>query len=574
LPATVLPWDPGFPEVADAVASMVRQRRPDLAVEHIGSTAVPGLPGKGVVDLAIATAPDDVPVVAALLRELGFGPQPGPDPWPASRPMLVGSMVRGETTFRLHVHVQPGPEELARDVAFRDALRGDPDLTRAYADLKVGIVEGGLNEGHQYTYQKQAWIADVQRRLGVERPPIAPPATIGLLGGGQLGRMLALAARAMGYRIAVMDPDPRCPAASLADRRIVAGYDDVGGALRLAAISDVVTYELEHVAAEVVDAIDAIVPVRPGRVPLLVTQDRLAERQFTERAGAEVAPWRAVRTTADLREAAEALGLPLRLKAATGGYDGRSQLRLATAADLDGAIERLGRPTGTALLAEAELAFECELSIVVARALDGRTAAFPVARNVHDDGILVESVAPAPVPTEVADRAAQLGERLAVAMGLTGTLTAELFLMPDGRLVVNELAPRVHNSGHWTIEGAATSQFEQHIRAICGIDLGSTTALRSTATVNVLGTGPQRAARLEAGGLGRALADPAVHLHVYDKRRVFERRKMGHVTALGDTVDDALDRARAAAADLRWAPAEAAAATHPVDADGAEEVEP
>jgi 5-(carboxyamino)imidazole ribonucleotide synthase len=557
LRATVVPWDPQSADVAETVAAMIRERRPDLPVEHIGSTAVPGLPGKGVVDLAIATTPEDVPAVAGMLRELGFGPQPGPDPWPASRPMLVGSLVRGETTYRIHVHVQPGPEEMARDVAFRDALRADPELTRAYADLKVGIVEGGLNEGHQYTYQKQAWIADVQRRLGVQRSPIAPPATIGLLGGGQLGRMLALAARALGYRIAVLDPDPRCPAASLADRRIVAGYDDVGGALRLAAVSDVVTYELEHVASEVVDAIDAIVPVRPGRVPLLVTQDRLAERGFVERAGAEVAPWRAVRTTAELQAAAQALGLPIRLKASTGGYDGRSQLRLANEADLEGAIERLGRPPGTGLLAEAELLFEAELSIVVARALDGRTAAFPVARNVHDAGILIESVAPAPVSAEIADRAAQLGERLAVAMGLTGTLTAELFLMPDGRLVVNELAPRVHNSGHWTMEGAATSQFEQHIRAICGLDLGSTAALASSAMINVLGTGPLRAARLEAAGVGRAMADPSVHLHVYDKQRVFERRKMGHVTALGTTVEEALERARSAATHLRWAAADA-----------------
>jgi 5-(carboxyamino)imidazole ribonucleotide synthase len=557
VPATVLPWDPGSAEVAADVTAMVRAHRPDLVVEHIGSTAVPGLPGKGVVDLAVATIPEDVPVVAALLRELGFGPQPGPDPWPPTRPMLVGTMVRGETTFRIHFHVQPGPQELARDLAFRDALRADPELTRAYAALKTGIVEGGLTEGQQYTYQKQAWIAEIHRRLGVERPPITPPATIGLLGGGQLGRMLALAARAMGYRIAVMDPDPACPAASLADRQVVAGYDDVGGALRLAEISDVVTYELEHVAAEVVDAIDAIRPVHPGRIPLLITQDRIAERRFAEQVGAEVAPWREVHTTAELRDAADALGFPLRLKATTGGYDGRSQSRLETPADIDSAIERLGRPAGQPLLVEAEQAFEAEVSIIVARGIDGRTAAFPLARNVHDRGILTESVAPAPVAPEIAERAAKLGERLAVAMGMAGTLTAELFLMPDGRLVVNELAPRVHNSGHWTIEGAATSQFEQHIRAICGLELGATAALTPSAVVNLLGTGAQREARLEAVGLGRAMTDPQVHLHVYDKRRVFERRKMGHVTALGATVDDALDRARAAAGNLRWADADA-----------------
>jgi 5-(carboxyamino)imidazole ribonucleotide synthase len=391
----------------------------------------------------------------------------------------------------------------------------------------------------------------------VSLPPIAPPATIGILGGGQLGRMLALAARAMGYRIAVMDPDPDCPTAALADRQVVASYDDIGGALRLAALSDVVTYELEHVSAVVVDAVAAAVPVRPGRLPLIVTQDRIAERRFAEEAGAAVAPWRQVRTSEDLLHAAADLGLPLRVKAATGGYDGRSQIRVGAAGELERTLERLGRPTGEAILAEAEMAFEMEVSIIVTRGVDGWATTYPLARNSHDEGILAESVAPAPVPADIADRAAQLGEQLAVAMGLVGTLTVELFLMRDGRLVVNELAPRVHNSGHWTIEGAATSQFEQHIRAICGLDLGSTAALAPTAVVNLLGAGPSRAARLEAADLGLAMADPAAHLHLYDKRRVFERRKMGHVTALGSTVDDALERARRAATHLRWVKADA-----------------
>jgi 5-(carboxyamino)imidazole ribonucleotide synthase len=199
------------------------------------------------------------------------------------------------------------------------------------------------------------------------------------------------------------------------------------------------------------------------------------------------------------------------------------------------------------------MAFEMEVSIVVARGVGGRSAAFPVARNAHDQGILAESVAPAPVSTEITERATQLGEALALNMGMIGTLTAELFLMPDGRLIVNELAPRVHNSGHWTIDGAATSQFEQHIRAICGLGLGSTATLAPSAMVNVLGTGRSRPARLQRPDLDPALADPAVHLHLYDKRRVFERRKMGHLTATGSSVEDALERARAAAARVCWA---------------------
>ena len=188
---------------------------------------------------------------------------------------------------------------------------------------------------------------------------------------------------------------------------------------------------------------------------------------------------------------------------------------------------------------------------MVSRGPDGEIAAFPVARNLHDDGILIESVAPAPDPGR--DRrslATNVAMDLAIAMGLCGTLTSELFWLEDGSIVVNELAPRVHNSGHWTIEGAQTSQFEQHIRAITGLGLGSPAALAPTAVVNLLGTGPNRDAQLT--GLREAMADPAVHLHLYDKRRVFERRKMGHLTAIGTDADDALERARAARAALTW----------------------
>ena len=385
----------------------------------------------------------------------------------------------------------------------------------------------------------------------VDRPsPILPPAVVGILGGGQLGRMLALAARAMGYRIWVLDPDPDCPAASVADGIVVGSYDDVDAALRLADRAQVVTYELEHVAAEVVEAVAARRPVRPGHLPLTATQDRLAERRFLQAAGVVVAPWREVRAPQEALAAIVELGLPLRLKLPVGGYDGRGQLRISAPADLDDAWTRLGRPAGAPLLAERELVFEAELSIIVARGLDGRVVPFPVARNVHDGGILVETVAPAPVASDVAERAVAIGTRLAEAMDLCGTLTAELFLLKDGALVVNELAPRVHNSGHWTIDGAATSQFEQHVRAICGLGLGSAAALSPAATVNLLGRGPRREARLL--GAAAALADPAVHLHVYDKRVVFERRKMGHVTALGETVGDALGKARAAVATLGW----------------------
>ena len=382
---------------------------------------------------------------------------------------------------------------------------------------------------------------------------ILPPATIGIIGGGQLGRMLALAARAMGYRIAVMDPDPDCPSASVADQVILGTYDDVVAAKRLAGMSAVVTYELEHVAVAVGRATAAIRPLRPSVRALGVAQDRLAERRFLERAGAAVASWREVRTRAELDVGAADLGWPLRLKAAIGGYDGRSQVRLTDPGDHDSAwrhLERLANAAG--LLLERELDFACELSVVVARGLDGRAIPFAVGRNRHDAGILFETLVPAPLPVTaaIAAEAQELAIHLAETLDVVGTLTVELFLLADGSLVVNELAPRVHNSGHWTIEGAATSQFEQHIRAICGLPLGDPAAHGAAAMINLLGTGERREARLT--GVAEALADPAAHLHVYDKRQVFERRKMGHLTVLGATTEDTLERAVQARGRLSW----------------------
>ena len=237
-------------------------------------------------------------------------------------------------------------------------------------------------------------------------PAILPPATIGILGGGQLGRMLAMAARAMGYRVAVLDPDPACPAAAVAGRLEVGGYADAEAALRMARACDVVTYELEHVdAALVVALLDAGITVRPGLLPLQVSQDRLAERRFVEAAGVAVAPWRALVAGDDaaLTTAAAELGLPLRLKAAFGGYDGRSQVRIATRTDVTEAWARLGALTGTPLLLERELAFSSELSVICARATDGTLTSFPAAGNRHQDGVLVESVLPAPVSPDVAN---------------------------------------------------------------------------------------------------------------------------------------------------------------------------
>jgi 5-(carboxyamino)imidazole ribonucleotide synthase len=552
LAATVHEWDPRTVEVARRVDALVRERRPDLRVEHIGSTAVPGLPGKGIVDLSIETEAAAIPGVVEMLYDLGFQPQPGPDPWPPSRPMPVGSLDLDGRSFRIHLHVQPRGGDFPRDIAFRDALRNDAELRGQYEQLKRGITAAGAVEGLRYTHSKTRWILGVYRQLGFAPPAIAAPATIGIIGGGQLGRMLALSARELGYRIAVLDPDPACPAAGVADRLERGAYDDAAAAQRMAQGCAVVTYELEHIGLQAVQSLDLRNrPMRPGPYPLKLTQDRLEERRFAEVNGAAVAPWRQVDRREDLSGVLDDLGYPARLKAVRGGYDGRSQVRVGGADDLE-AVGPFLETVAWPLLAERELSFEAELSVVVARTVDGETRAFPVGRNRHDEGILVETTVPTGLDPAVETAATALAETLATSMGLIGTVTVELFLMPDGSLVVNELAPRVHNSGHWTIEGAATSQFEQHLRAICGLPLGSVERRSpAAAMVNLLGSGARRPAH--PSGIFEALEVPDVHLHLYDKHEVFERRKMGHLTALGPTPEEALSRAHEAAGRIAWA---------------------
>jgi 5-(carboxyamino)imidazole ribonucleotide synthase len=319
----------------------------------------------------------------------------------------------------------------------------------------------------------------------------------------------------------------------------------------MASACEVVTYELEHLDASVAEAVAARGLLRPGVRALRVTQDRLAERHFLGDLGITVAAWREAATIEGARAAAGLLGYPLRLKRPRGGYDGRSQTRVDGPAELEAAWIELD--AGGSMLVERELDYEMELSVVCTRGVDGLITIFPVARNTHNAGILVETVAPAPVPSRLADEAGALASRIAEKLDVVGTLTAELFLLRDGSLIVNELAPRVHNSGHFTDDACLTSQFEQHIRAICGLPLGDT-GMRSgyAAMVNLLGTGPRRPAH--PTGLEGMLEDPAARVHLYDKREVFERRKMGHVTVVSDSSDDALRRARCAAARSGWAP--------------------
>ena len=559
LPSRYHAWDPRTVEVAREVARLVAAARPGTVVEHVGSSAVPGLAGKNVVDLGIEAEPEEIPRVTEALLSFGFGRQDGLAPFPPTRPMLTGLVRHDNTAFRIHCHVMPPARgELREQVRFRDALRADPALRNAYAAAKERIVAEARagDPGELYTVRKSGFVVDALYRLGIRRgpanapEPLAPGSTIGVLGGGQLGRMLGFAARAMGYRLIALDPDPACPSAAVADEIVVGRYDDIDAARRLASLSDVVTYELEHVGLEAAAAAGELSPLRPGLTALRATQDRLAERRFIRDIGEYSAPWREVRGPAEAEAAAEALGYPVRLKLPLGGYDGRSQVRIESRGEVAAAVASLGGADGRPLLLEREIDFEAELSVVCARDRTGRTLAFPVSRNVHDAGILAESVAPAPIDPIIANDAREVADSIARGLDLVGMLTVELFQLRGGGLMINELAPRVHNSGHWSIEGAATSQFEQHLRAILGLPMGSVAPHGVTAMVNLLGTGPDRDAHLS--GMEDALLDPDVHVHVYGKRRVFERRKMGHVTVVGTDAEEALERARAARAALSW----------------------
>ncbi len=557
-PAAVAPWDPRCADVAREVVRMVSGVLPGVVAHHVGSSAVPGLAGKNVVDLAIEAPPDEIQLVVEALVSLGFGRQTGIAPFPPTRPLLLGQVLHEGALYRIHLHVMPpARDELRELLGFRDALRADTALRDGYADAKRAIVASvGLGEANQLYTGHSEFVEEALLRLGIRRAPadrpqpLAPGSTIGILGGGQLGRMLGFAARAMGYRIIALDPDPLCPTAAVADEIIVGRYDDVEAARRLGQAADVVTYELEHIGLEAAAAAGAGAPLRPGLAALAKTQDRLAERRFIRSIGEWTAPWREVRGVAEAEAAARELGLPMRLKSPIGGYDGRSQVRVLTADGVAAGVAALGGQDGRPLLAEAEIDYAAELSVVCARDRDGRTLAFPVSYNVHHEGVLAETVAPAPIDPLVAADACSIASWVARGLDAVGVITVELFQLRGGGLMINELAPRVHNSGHWTIEGAATSQFEQHLRAILGLPLGSVAPHGRAALVNLMGSGADRPARLV--GLEAALADPRVKVHVYGKRRVFAGRKMGHITVAGVDDDSALARARLALAALQW----------------------
>jgi 5-(carboxyamino)imidazole ribonucleotide synthase len=371
---------------------------------------------------------------------------------------------------------------------------------------------------------------------------IPPGSTIGILGGGQLGRMTAMAARTLGYNVHVLDPDANCAASPVADRVVAAKFDDATAAADLAQRCDVITLEIEHIGVEALSAAERHAPVRPGRVVLSVVQDRAAQKRWLSAHHFPVGPYHEVATLADLVAASRDLG-SLFVKASRGGYDGRSQARVADESECAGAWSSLGERH---LVAEQALDLEAELSVMVARSPSGETRVYPPALNHHTQQILTWSVMPAPLPRSVTTRAQQLARAIAEVFELQGILAVEMFLRRDGSLLVNELAPRPHNSFHETEVACATSQFEQLTRAVCNLPLGDPRVLRPGAIFNLFG-------ELWDGGTPRwdkALALTGVRLHLYGKRGARPGRKMGHLSATGDTAEDALNRVRAAAAAL------------------------
>jgi 5-(carboxyamino)imidazole ribonucleotide synthase len=373
---------------------------------------------------------------------------------------------------------------------------------------------------------------------------VLPGSTIGVLGGGQLGRMLALAGRHMGYRFVTLDPTPDSPCGQVADRQITAAYDDAEAAEALARECDVITYEFENVDAGVARMLAEKSYVPQGDRLLYTTQHRLREKRAVEACGVKVAPYAEIASEADLREAVGRFGTPCVLKTATGGYDGKGQRVIRSADEIPGAYAELSRAK-TELVLEQFIRFEKEISVIAARSPRGEVRAFPAAENVHVGNILHLSIVPARADSAVLQRAQELAVRIAEGLDVVGLIAVEMFLTPDGGLYVNELAPRPHNSGHYTMEACRTSQFEQHIRAVCNLPLGSTELMTPVVMVNVLG---EHVAPLLDWLETQRREDPhvTVKVHLYGKREAKAGRKMGHVNLLTDDVNRALDWIQAA----------------------------
>lgn len=380
----------------------------------------------------------------------------------------------------------------------------------------------------------------------MSNPPVAQPALepgswLGVLGGGQLGRMFCMAAQTLGFRVCVLDPDPESPAGSVADRHVRAAYLDEAALDELAGLCAAITTEFENVPAAALDRLATQRPVAPAGRCVAVAQDRIVEKAFVRSCGLTVAPYLEVHRVADFA-VADAGYFPGILKAARLGYDGKGQVRVASIQEAAAAFEKLG---SVPCVLEKHMDLALELSAVVVRGFDGRCVSFPIAENEHRDGILARSIVPARIAQEVAWHATDAARRMAETLGYVGVLCVEFFLLTDGRLLVNEMAPRPHNSGHWSIDACVTSQFEQQARALAGLALGSVRQLDAVVMLNLMGDlwFPAGAAQAREPDWAALLSHPEAKLHLYGKTQPRPARKMGHVTILADSVEQAMHEA-------------------------------
>ncbi len=376
--------------------------------------------------------------------------------------------------------------------------------------------------------------------------PILPGATIGIIGGGQLGRMMTLAARTMGYKVRALDPDPYCAAGVLADELIEAPLSDPTAAVKLARQCAVVTIEIERVGIFGLEECARYAPVRPGSRLLALIQDRAAQKAWLEKHGYPIGAWRSAPSFKELHRAAAEFGFDAYVKACRGGYDGGAQARIHQASDISGAWSAMG---SQAYVVEQALDLEAEISVLVARRPSGESVVYPPALNHHEERILSWSVLPAPVAPSIIREAQTLAADIANTIGLEGLLVVEMFIDRRRGLLINELAPRPHNSYHASEQACATSQFEQAVRAICDLPLGSTEILRPVAIANLLGDlWCEQAPPFE-----EALSIPGVRLHLYDKYPPRPRRKMGHIAATGETPEQAVAKVKEGMERLRAA---------------------
>lgn len=375
---------------------------------------------------------------------------------------------------------------------------------------------------------------------------ILPGSTIGMIGGGQLGRMFSFEAKRNGYKVIVLDPSKNCPTGQVVDEQIVAEYTDLDAAKQLAEKVDVITYEFENIDVEVVRAIAKIIPVYPGVQVLEASQHRVKEKQAVEAAGLQVAPYTTLATVDDVEQAIQNIGLPAVIKTCRLGYDGKGQAIVRTNEEAIAAVRSF---SGEELILEKLVDFDCEISVICSRNTAGETVTFPVGENIHVNNILDTTIVPARITDDIAEKARALALRLADSIELVGTFAVEMFVLPNGDIIINEMAPRPHNSGHYTIEGCDTSQFENQLRAICGLPLGSTN-LRAPAVVmkNILGQdGTAQLAHTE-----QLFRTPRTYLHLYGKTESKTARKMGHFTILGESMDTVLPQAQRLGDALRW----------------------